>query len=68
MGKTAQKMHMKSKHEFVINKPGVGNVPELDYRLHQVYNVKGGKPRMWWINRKNHEDRFPKVKGDMVLC
>ena len=64
MGKTAQKKHQ----EYVIHKPDGTEVPELDYRLHMVYNANGGKPRMFWVSRKNHEDMFPKVKGDMVPC
>lgn len=66
MSKTAQKQYMKTHQEFVIHKPDGTKVPELDYRLHMVYNVKGGNPRMWWVNRKNHENMFPKIKGDMI--
>lgn len=66
MSKTAQKMHMKSKHTFVIHRPGVGSVPELDYRLHMVYNKNCGNPRMFWVHKKDFNDRFPKIKGDMT--
>ncbi len=62
MGKNI-KQHDKVKIITVVETAN-GRIPRSQLTLTQCYNERGGKPRMFWISKKDCEARWQKKPGD----
>jgi hypothetical protein len=56
MGRNIKKHEKKIPKRLILHKGQ--RYPEADFELTQVYNDNGGKPRMWYVNKKDREFRF----------